>query len=153
MTEYVCGFVVRGGSVALIEKRDPEWQRGRLNGVGGKVESGEPPAAAMAREAHEEAGVASSAGDWRHRVTLTTDHGTVVHFFVLEVDSLVPLTSGREGPVAWYLWAQLPPAALHNIDWLLRLCLDTDTPGPISVAHGLRNGVCDQLSDWEGMLR
>jgi 8-oxo-dGTP pyrophosphatase MutT (NUDIX family) len=29
--------------VLLIEKQKPAWQRGKLNGVGGKIEPGENP--------------------------------------------------------------------------------------------------------------
>jgi len=59
MQEYVCGFCFdeRLKRVVLIEKAQPAWQAGRLNGVGGKVEPGETAADAMAREFEEEAGV------------------------------------------------------------------------------------------------
>jgi 8-oxo-dGTP diphosphatase len=40
--------------VALIRKRKPAWQRGKLNGIGGKLENGEKPLAAMRREFKEE---------------------------------------------------------------------------------------------------
>lgn len=43
--------------VWLIRKNRPEWQAGRLNGIGGKIELGETPHAAMAREFEEEAGL------------------------------------------------------------------------------------------------
>ncbi len=43
--------------VVLIEKSKPEWQAGRLNGVGGKIEEGEEPLDAMRREFKEEAGL------------------------------------------------------------------------------------------------
>lgn len=56
---YVVGFLFSesGDQVILIEKRRPEWQAGRYNGVGGKIEPGESAAAAMAREGVEEIGV------------------------------------------------------------------------------------------------
>jgi 8-oxo-dGTP pyrophosphatase MutT (NUDIX family) len=40
----------------LIHKQKPEWQKGRLNLVGGKIEEGEDPIAAAVRELKEEAG-------------------------------------------------------------------------------------------------
>ena len=43
--------------VVLIEKARPEWQAGKLNGVGGKIEPKETPRRAMVREFQEEAGV------------------------------------------------------------------------------------------------
>lgn len=131
MREYVCGFIHHRGSVVLIEKKNPEWQRGKLNGVGGKVERGELPHAAMVREAFEEAGLVSEAGNWQHRLTLTTDHGSVVHFFSVDMPELIPLTSSDEGRVAWYELAGLPANAIHNLGWVIRLCLDAETPGPL----------------------
>lgn len=57
VTEYVVGFAFdTRGRVALIRKNRPEWQAGRLNGIGGHVEAGEAPRDAMAREFQEETG-------------------------------------------------------------------------------------------------
>lgn len=44
-------------SVWLIEKQKPEWQKGCLNGIGGKIEDGETPMECAIRELKEEAGV------------------------------------------------------------------------------------------------
>lgn len=54
--------------VLLIEKTKPDWQAGRLNGIGGKVEYRETPLDAMVREMREEAGITLT--DWRHFVTM-----------------------------------------------------------------------------------
>lgn len=43
--------------VVVIRKLRPDWQAGLLNCVGGKIEPGETPLAAMNREFMEEAGV------------------------------------------------------------------------------------------------
>jgi 8-oxo-dGTP diphosphatase len=42
--------------VALIQKQKPEWQRGLLNGIGGKIEAGESALDAVRREFAEETG-------------------------------------------------------------------------------------------------
>ena len=62
---YVAGFLFRaeGTEVALVQKQTPEWQKGKLNGIGGKVELGETPARAMQREFLEETG--AEVKDWR----------------------------------------------------------------------------------------
>jgi 8-oxo-dGTP diphosphatase len=46
--------------VVLIRKDRPEWQKGKLNGVGGKVEENESPYDAMPREFREETGIETS---------------------------------------------------------------------------------------------
>ena len=44
-TEYVVGllFSPDRNTVVLINKTKPDWQAGKLNGVGGKIEEGESP--------------------------------------------------------------------------------------------------------------
>lgn len=65
---YVVGYAFRAdyGAVALIEKRKPAWQAGKLNGIGGKIEPDESPAGAMSREFAEEAGVHFRPDRWLH---------------------------------------------------------------------------------------
>jgi len=69
MTEYVLGFAFTEdyagfNRVMLIQKLKPEWQAGKLNGIGGKIELGETPHRAMAREFFEEAGLVSLPSSW-----------------------------------------------------------------------------------------
>lgn len=45
-------------NVLLIRKNRPQWQAGKMNGVGGKVEPGETPQGAAPRELFEETGLA-----------------------------------------------------------------------------------------------
>jgi 8-oxo-dGTP pyrophosphatase MutT (NUDIX family) len=61
---YVLGFCFNTSldKVVLIKKRLPEWQAGRLNGVGGHVEHGETTLGAMVREFREETGWAEHVG-------------------------------------------------------------------------------------------
>jgi 8-oxo-dGTP diphosphatase len=61
MTNYVLGFLFdsEAQNVLLIEKKKPEWQAGRMNGIGGKIESDESPFEAMIREFKEET-------SWKH---------------------------------------------------------------------------------------
>lgn len=54
--KYVAGFVFTKDQlqVLLMTKKRPEWQKGMLNGIGGKVEKGETADEAMIREFGEE---------------------------------------------------------------------------------------------------
>jgi 8-oxo-dGTP pyrophosphatase MutT (NUDIX family) len=83
MKHYVLGFVVNHlDQVALVLKiRGPKHLHGKLNGIGGKVESGETPSEAMSREFHEEADWVIEPHDWTPRGKLTVDDNVTVHVF------------------------------------------------------------------------
>ena len=72
MQEYVCGFAFSHDLklVYLIRKKRPEWQAGKLNGIGGHIEPGESPLDAMKREFEEEAAVRVQTGNWVHVATV-----------------------------------------------------------------------------------
>lgn len=85
--EYVLGFAFTPDRrwVVLINKTKPEGQKGKLNGVGGKIEVGETPLDAMRREFHEEVDVIHS--DWRHYTTMKFTNSCV---YVFETTFLPP---------------------------------------------------------------
>lgn len=72
--DYVIGFAfdekpLPDTYVLLIKKSKPDWQKGKLNGIGGKIGDhpefcNETALQAMVREFHEETGVLSSSRDW-----------------------------------------------------------------------------------------
>lgn len=73
LKEYVLGFAFSKDRqyLVLIKKDRPEWQAGKLNGIGGKLEPrkdnkefNEDPIDAMIREFKEETGVSTEAKDW-----------------------------------------------------------------------------------------
>jgi 8-oxo-dGTP diphosphatase len=59
MIKYVVGFIFSfdGKDVLLIRKLHPEWQAGRLNGIGGSIKDNETSTDAMIRECKEETGL------------------------------------------------------------------------------------------------
>ena len=71
---YVVGFAFnrKADHVVLIHKDRPEWQKGFLNGVGGKVELDIDVtyADAMAREFKEKTGMFTVGAEWEHFATM-----------------------------------------------------------------------------------
>lgn len=69
---YVVGFMFDNSmkSVLLIQKNRPDWQAGKLNGIGGHIEPGEYPIDAMVREFREETDVKTEVSTWAHVLTL-----------------------------------------------------------------------------------
>jgi len=57
--EYVVTFLFTTNmdKVWMVEKQKPDWQKGCLNGIGGKIEKDELPIEAAIRELKEEAGI------------------------------------------------------------------------------------------------
>ena len=56
MKNYTVAFIFTPSldKVLLIHKISPEWQRGKLNGIGGKIEPNETNLACIIREVKEE---------------------------------------------------------------------------------------------------
>src|SRR4051812_36466506 len=82
-TYYVVGFYFSDNRVVLIRKSRPDWQAGKLNGVGGKVELSDQSARhAMAREFLEETGKQTGADDWNYVCGLQGD-GFYVAFYYM----------------------------------------------------------------------
>lgn len=65
-TRYVLGLMFNSQQdlVALIRKDEPAWQKGYLNGIGGKIQGEELPREAMVREFQEETGMATRPAQW-----------------------------------------------------------------------------------------
>lgn len=128
---YVLGFVfdALGREVALIEKRRPAWQAGRLNGVGGKIEPGETPLQAMERECREECGLTAFREPFRHFGRMRGP-GFVVELFAARAADLRQARSCtdeavRVVPVSVAGW---PGVALANVPALVALALEPQCP-------------------------
>lgn len=80
---YVLGFMLSPdhSQVLLIQKTKPEWQKGKLNGIGGRVEPSEQPFDAMVREFREETGLETTREQWTHFGHMTCPADIVVELF------------------------------------------------------------------------
>ena len=127
MTYYVTGFMYSTDKqrVVLIEKINPEWQRGRLNGVGGKIEKDETPEMAMSREFEEETGVVTASGAWKVFAVITGAQKYKVYFLYTLSDDLVNVKTVEKEKVGIYAVDDLPQNVLHNLRWLIPMSLDT----------------------------
>lgn len=137
--KYVVGFATTYMNdefrILLIRKNRPEWQKGRLNGVGGKIESIETPLEAMIREFSEETSTRLMV--WQERLILS-GLDFRVHFFVsfitndvmfsirprtdenLEIVTLSSINDKRSDSRQYDV--------IDNLNWIIPICLDIGGP-------------------------
>lgn len=124
-TEYVAGlmFSPNGRAVALIRKERPDWMKGKLNAIGGKIEEGESPYEAMVREFKEETGLLVDSG-WTRFLVLRTIHDTVIHFFYIKSVLVHRVSTLTDEHVDVY---SVKSATRHicvsNVPWIMRMAL------------------------------
>lgn len=132
MQSYVVGFMFSYDEkeVVLVRKAKPEWQKGFLNGVGGKIEPDEGYIDAMVREFREETGMDTETYLWRKFARLVFTGG-VVHFYMTRGETGRCSTQPPQDGV-WEQIERVPVAAIPNMQtipnlrWLIPLALDKD---------------------------
>jgi len=121
---YVVGFLFHKetGDVALIHKNRPDWQAGKMNGVGGHIHDGELPIDAMKREFKEEAGI--DIEDW-DAFALFQGKGYEVHLFraVCDTDTARQLKTCTDEEVEWVPSTNICERldVIHNLRWVIPL--------------------------------
>jgi 8-oxo-dGTP pyrophosphatase MutT (NUDIX family) len=133
--EMVVGFLftVDRKDVVLIRKTKPEWQKGFLNGVGGKVEPGEVPEQAMQREFAEETTLDVAGWEYMGDLEGPTWRVTVYRNFSM----LAPhIESTTEEIVGLYPVDKLAEMdVIANLRWIIPYCLDEGTKGTGGPGH------------------
>jgi 8-oxo-dGTP diphosphatase len=132
VVEYVNGLLFddRRQAVVLIQKTKPEWQAGKWNGVGGKIEpTDESKEAAMSREFEEETGVSVESSSWQPFLTLCDEAKTwAVHFFraFAPHNKVFSVKTMTEEVVQTFWLHSLPTPSITNIKWLIQMALSMD---------------------------
>jgi 8-oxo-dGTP diphosphatase len=124
---YVLGFLFDKDKVVLIRKNRPFWMRGKLNGVGGKIEEGETAKQAMVREFREETSVDTDPSIWKHFVTMTSDTLEVI-CYCAEGDASGCITNTDEKVLVVDKTALGTEDCLDNVKWLLEMALVSFNP-------------------------
>lgn len=130
MKEYVVGFLFNHDldKVVLIAKQKPDWQKGFLNGVGGRIEKGETSQQTMVREFKEEAGLEILS--WENICDMQALDCRIYFFknmLVEGIDLEMVISSQTEEQVRIYRVVDLPYLkTIPNLKWLIPMCLDSD---------------------------
>lgn len=146
-TEYVAGFYFSNDltSVLLVRKAKPAWQKGKLNGIGGKVGgirnmatgeiiSEESPESTMVREFLEETGIKTKQSDWLRFCVLNCKPSRI-HFYAIKSSYSVSDLAKFEGVakdadptnpeyIEHYYLAKLGGPVIPNLNWLIPMALN-----------------------------
>ncbi len=123
---YTLGFIFNHTktSVLLIQKNRPDWQKGKVNGIGGHIEKGEEPINSFIREVREETGIELNTTHVQF-VGYIQSPESLVHVYTTLYDGEKNTVSSRtDEKVAWFPRAELPPNIMSNLSWLIPLSLD-----------------------------
>ena len=126
--EYVAGFLIDTAkeNVVLILKQHPPRLAGRFNGVGGKIEPGESPLAAMRREFWEETGLVVQ--EW-HNFLWFLGRETSIHFFssFAPLETLSQVQTLTDEQVIVHPLASLQDIpTLPNVGWVVQMALTAE---------------------------
>jgi len=126
MKSYTVGLIFDKSlsRIALMEKTHPEWQKGKLNGIGGKVEKEESDLECLVREIEEETSLQTKPEAWTQFASMIGEDWQV-NFYVTAYDgpeeSVKTVTDEKVG---WYSANDLPSKVITDLIWLVPLALD-----------------------------
>ena len=132
VTQYmVVGFCFNSdkSEIALIRKNHPDWQKNKLNGIGGKMDDVEMHYEAMLREFKEEAGVDTKVTDWKMFARLAGNDFYLFCYACFDNDIYKAVHSCEEEQIERWNVADLlanPDQMISNLPWLINMCLDSD---------------------------
>jgi 8-oxo-dGTP diphosphatase len=141
LNQYVLGFAFDHAEqqVLLINKQRPDWQKGRVNGIGGKIEIDETALEAMTREFNEETGLYSDQNKWRLFCQLT-GYDYSVYCYATEMPIIRPFCVTDERP-EWFDYSCLPLNVNDNLWWLIPMAM-AKVPVYAEVDEGAHNAHC-----------
>lgn len=124
--KYTLGFLFNQDltKVLLIHKQRPVWQKGMINGLGGKFENQESAFVCIVREVKEETNLSTNSQDWTKFAEL--------HSSKFAVDVMANIYFGQESDAVsnedqWVEWIEvknLPKNVMTNLTWLIPLALE-----------------------------
>jgi 8-oxo-dGTP diphosphatase len=122
----VAAVIIRDGCVLACRRNAERSAGGLWEFPGGKVEPGESPQEALAREIREELGVDIEVGELIHRATTATDGVHVdLSSYAAKLTDAAPTASTDHDALRW-----VSPAQLEGLTWA-----KPDTPVVALLAH------------------
>lgn len=126
MKSYTVGFVFDSSleEVALILKTHPDWQKGKLNGIGGRIEEGETSLECIVREIKEETGLSTEPSLWQHFATIYENEAKVDILALKYGGPKDKVKTKTDEKVSWYNAKDLPEKTVQGVSWLIPLAFE-----------------------------
>lgn len=121
-----------GTRVLLINKLNPEWQRGLWNGVGGKLKFGEFHKNAVDRECFEETGIDVSKLEKTLVFNLKGINGESVSYFSCFIEKFEEPQQKTDETARWFWIDELPSNIMPNLPWLIPLVFCNSVKKPLN---------------------
>ncbi len=130
-TRYTVAFVFDEGleHVLLVHKKKPDWQKGFLNGIGGKHEPGETSAECIHRETIEESRLDIPESAWIGVGTIRRGPAEVDVMTARHRGDRAEAVMADYEEVEWFPVSALPPNMIDNLAWLIPLCIERHRSG------------------------
>ena len=125
--KYTVGFIFNQNmdKVLLVHKTKPEWQAGKLNGIGGKFEKDETMFDCIVRETQEESTLNTTTSDWQYVGTLFWPGKEIYVLTCIYPRSLDDAKQNDYEHVEWFGTKTLPSNILENLNWLIPMSQQT----------------------------
>lgn len=126
MIRYTLGFLFNKdlSKVLLIHKLSPEWQKGKINGLGGKFEIGETFYECIVREVKEETALVTESKEWKKIGELHSTRWLVDIVAYVYKEAETDATNVEKQQIEWFSISNLPTNIMSNLSWLVPLCKD-----------------------------
>lgn len=137
MKTYVLGFCFDQDldNVVLIRKNRPEFQKDRLNGLGGELHDGEQMRDGMAREFREECGVDTECSAWKHFGHFHGKGFRVCCFALRDQHSFDMAKTMTDEIIEKHFAEEVSGwATMDNLDWLIPMAIDALRSNGIAMA-------------------
>jgi 8-oxo-dGTP diphosphatase len=124
--KYSLGFIFTPSfdKVLLIHKVTPDWQKGNLNGIGGKIEEDESTLSCVVREVKEESNLSIPENYWVYVANLSSNNFFTDVFACKYDGQMTDAKSLEVEQIEWFSTRELPSNMMNNLYWLIPLSID-----------------------------
>lgn len=126
MDTYTLGFIFNQDTseVLLMHKNRPEFQIGKLNGVGGRIESNENSADCIVREVLEETSKQTQRESWAYFGLIRGANWQVDLYTMLHFGNTDDFSTTTDEKIEWFKINDLPDNILEKLNWMIPMAME-----------------------------